>query len=496
MSFVILILTFLLLKTLSIITDKFYIDFIVTDFIILTLLTIIVNITKLNINPWLVNLGLLIIMTIIIKNKSIIRLNYKRYIDFIVTVVISLLIIFIQYRYFDGVDINLFPSIRNNFTTVINFFYYGKLPFNFLFSSIFTSLIPLGSVNSVEIINTYCFIANLTFFFTISALVVKIYQCKSTEYTLIALLLSLTYLISPAGLVYNYLDLIWMLIPTTLLTLNNVDRYSIIYVLFSTLISLPATIVILAFTVIKRLLDSRKCIIGFILALIIIFTVCITSTTRISPMSLLMAAKSNEMLPMFYLNRKTIVITAGFIFIYSFNSISKIKSSQKLTINFSKLSFLLIVLVTLLSGDTLLFTCVSYVFLNPQTFVDEFNNLSSGILSDYMNVTNVPICCILLFMWVISHAFSFNPYGLTNRALNNIYLDQQVENMYQFINDKYGYDISIKSNLLSTSCYFINSNTSNSQQLLIHNKDNELFNNDNYVEITTFDNFTLYKYIN
>lgn len=122
MSFVILILTFLLLKTLSIITDKFYIDFIVTDFIILTLLTIIVNITKLNINPWLVNLGLLIIMTIIIKNKSIIRLNYKRYIDFIVTVVISLLIIFIQYRYFDGVDINLFPSIRNNFTTVINFF--------------------------------------------------------------------------------------------------------------------------------------------------------------------------------------------------------------------------------------------------------------------------------------------------------------------------------------------------------------------------------------
>ena len=209
-----------------------------------------------------------------------------------------------------------------------------------------------------------------------------------------------------------------------------------------------------------------------------------------------MAAKSNEMLPMFYLNRKTIVITAGFIFIYCFNSISKIKSSQKLTINFSKLSFLLIVLVTLLSGDTLLFTCVSYVFLNPQTFVDEFNNLSSGILSDYMNVTNVPICCILLFMWVISHALSFNPYGLTNRALNNIYLDQQVENMYQFINDKYGYDISIKSNLLSTSCYFINSNTSNSQQLLIHNKDNELFNNDNYVEITTFDNFTLYKYIN
>ena len=495
MSFVILILTFLLLKTLSIITDKFYIDFIVTDFIVLTLLTIIENITKLNINPWLVNLGLLIIMTIIIKNKSIIRLNYKRYIDFIVTVVISLLIIFIQYRYFNGVDINLFPSIRNNFTTVLNFFYYGKLPFNFLFSSIFTSLIPLDSVNSVEIINTYCFIANLTFFFTISALVVKIYQCKSTEYTLIALLLSLTYLISPAGLVYNYLDLIWMLIPTTLLTLNNVDRYSIIYVLFSTLISLPATIVILAFTVIKRLLDSRKCIIGFILALIIIFTYASHQQTRISPMSLLMAAKSNEMLPMFYLNRKTIVITAGFIFIY-FNSISKIKSSQKLSINFSKLSFLLIVLVTLLSGDTLLFTCVSYVFLNPQTFVDEFNNLSSGILSDYINVTNVPICCILLFMWVISHAFSFNPYGLTNRALNNIYLDQQVEDMYQFINDNYGYDISIKSNLLSTGGYFINSNTSNSQQLIIDNNDNDSFNYDNYVEITTFDNFTLYKYNN
>ena len=497
--FVILLISLLLLKTLSIILDIFYVDLILGDFVMLTLVTIFLNLIKLTINPWLINLFLLVVFTLWSTKKTSKPFSFKRYWDFIVILIISLVIILIQYRYFDGIDLNLFPAIKDNFSTALNAFYNNQMPTNYIFSVIFTSLIQPNYISSLEMINTYCFMFNLSFYFTISALISKIYQLNHSNFTTAALSLSIVYLISPAGLVYNYLDLIWLLIPTTLLSLNNNDRHYLIYIYisFSVLLSPRATIYILIFKMIKHLLEKGKIAIGVILTLLILLVSLNGSTYGIFPVDLIVASQSGEMLPMFYINRKTIIISIGFIFMYILNCLSRNNTTNKLVINYSKLSFLTVVILVFLTGNNLMFTCILYVFLNPAEFVEKFNRLSNSLVTQFININNVFLCSIILFMWVISHAFSFNPYRITDRDPNNIYLDRATVKMYRFIFENYGQDVLINTNLASSQCYFTNFDSTNMQPklILIKNEDVNL-NIYNYKSIVTIDNLTLYKYCN